>query len=108
MSDRIVSAATTHSWEDDVPATWENDTSSVQYHRARARAFFDRYLALQRKIEDIERNAGEAAQGHKRAQKHLLTDTSTEAGFTYRNLCGERDMCMEVAQLSATMAIALR
>lgn len=90
-----------------MPATWENDTSHPEYHRDRAKTYFDRYIALQHRIEALERLAAEAAP-NKRAHKYILTNTNTDGGFEYKRLCGERDMCMAVAQLSATMAAVLR
>ena len=76
------------------------------YHQDRARANFAQYLKVQQKIEKIEADALRAANNSEKLASHMLK-TDTETGDLYRRLCGDRSMYMQIAQLSASMAVML-
>lgn len=80
---------------------------SSQFHRNEALDYYDKYVAVQAKIDDIEVEALKAAGGNKRAASNILLapPVQTPQSFIYKSLCGDRDRYIEMAQLNATLAI---
>jgi hypothetical protein len=75
------------------------------YFRMQAGKYYRKYIEVQYRIELQERNALDAAGGHKPAAKQRLEDTKTPGGYLYAELCSDRKRYMELAQLNALMAL---
>lgn len=77
--------------------------AKAEYLRRAAEAY-DKYMELQARIDTIERRALEL-HGNKGVAAYRLRD-ATEY-WLYRDLVGDRDIKMRVAQLNAAMAAAV-
>lgn len=69
---------------------------------ARATVAYDKYMALQARIDNIERRAVAAQGGNKGVAGYRLRDS--EEYWLYRELVGDREIQVRIAHLNAAMA----